>query len=145
MSVSFYLCSSKIVSLIRDRKLKYNSDQERVALSFDRLLNDLYKQKKFFEGGFFSFWKKLWGPPFIKGIYLYGDVGQGKSMLMNLFFELAPIEKKCKRHFYEFMEDVHCRIIFHRKQIESGAIRESDRSHAIGGKFNCFRSKSIVF
>lgn len=126
MSVSFYLVSSKIVSLIRDGKLKYNSDQERVALSFDRLLNDLYKRKKFFEGGFFSFWKKLWRPPFIKGIYLYGDVGQGKSMLMNLFFELAPTEKKCKRHFYEFMKDVHCRIIFHRKQIESGAIRESD-------------------
>ncbi|XCD78201.1 cell division protein ZapE [Candidatus Liberibacter asiaticus] len=127
--MSLDLVSSRLISLIQDKKLKYNPAQESVVKSFDRLLVDLYKQQKQ-EQGIFSW---LWNLRGIKrkycsmqGIYLHGDVGQGKSMLMNLFFALVPIEKKCRLHFYEFMKDVHSRIIMYRKKIEFGEILESD-------------------
>src|SRR5437660_10875977 len=44
-------------------------------------------------------------PP-IKGIYIRGDVGRGKTMQMDLFFESSPVAQKRRAHFHEFMLDV---------------------------------------
>ncbi len=44
-----------------------------------------------------------------KGLYMYGDVGSGKTMLMDLFFETLPpnIHAKTRIHFHNFMQQVH--------------------------------------
>ena len=44
------------------------------------------------------------------GLYIYGGVGTGKSMLMDLFYNSVPVKRKKRTHFHEFMQSVHRRI-----------------------------------
>jgi len=54
--------------------------------------------------------KKFTNSP--KGLYLYGGVGCGKTMLMDLFYDACPISHKKRIHFHAFMLDVHKRKLF---------------------------------
>ncbi len=62
----------------------------------------------------------------LKGLYVHGDVGRGKTMLMDLFFETSPVSAKRRVHFHEFMADVHDRVHGYRQDIKSGAIPDQD-------------------
>lgn len=62
----------------------------------------------------------------LKGLYVYGEVGRGKTMLMDLFFETSAVIRKRRVHFHEFMADVHERVYMYRQDIKNGEANEQD-------------------
>jgi len=62
----------------------------------------------------------------LKGLYIYGEVGRGKTMLMDLFFAASPVVRKRRVHFHEFMVDVHERIHDWRERRRRGEISGED-------------------
>jgi len=63
-------------------------------------------------------------PP--RGLYVHGEVGRGKTMLMDLFFQTCPVAHKRRAHFHEFMAEVHERIYGYRQNIARGELGDAD-------------------
>lgn len=84
-------------------ELKADAAQEATARRLQKLSDAL---KRYRPGRFALFGRAR--PP--RGLYIWGDVGRGKSMLMDLFFDSAPAAPKRRAHFNAFMVDVHARI-----------------------------------
>ncbi|HWL30791.1 MAG TPA: cell division protein ZapE [Xanthobacteraceae bacterium] len=66
--------------------------------------------------------KKGDGAP--QGLYIHGEVGRGKTMLMDLFFQNCAVANKRRAHFHEFMAEIHERIYGFRQQIAKGEIED---------------------
>ncbi|QNE31783.1 AFG1 family ATPase [Sphingomonas sp. NBWT7] len=95
-------------ALIIAGELRPDPEQAAAAVRLDALASELEHPRT---TGFF---RKKAVPP--RGIYMWGDVGRGKSMLMDLFFANVSIERKRRVHFGEFMLEVHGRIAVERRK-----------------------------
>lgn len=68
-----------------------------------------------------------------RGLYVYGEVGRGKTMIMDLFYEALPAKDKRRAHFHAFMGDVHERIFRERQAQKSGERRNNSDPIAVVG------------
>ncbi len=111
-------------ALIEAGEIKPDSDQVHAVAALQRLYQELigYPVITDDEQGWLTrmtsglLQKLRRNRPVPRGIYLYGGVGRGKSMLMDLFFSLAPIASKRRVHFHEFMLDIHARLQWQHEQ-----------------------------
>ncbi len=94
-------------ALLAAGELRPDPEQAAAAARLDRLAGELQAAPR--RG---SLLWRLAGrkPQAPRGLYLWGGVGRGKSMLMDLFFDQVAIERKRRVHFSEFMLEVHARI-----------------------------------
>ncbi len=126
--------SQRYSALVSAQKLETDPAQLALVDRLDRLLESIQQKqlstKSSSLGWLFN--RNSGRKAGFKGLYIHGKVGRGKSMLMDIFYELAPISPKRRVHFNEFMTDAHDRIHAHRKAFEKGETREEDPIKPVG-------------
>src|ERR1700680_256775 len=113
-------------ALVSSGAIEADAAQARAAEAFAGLEQRLASYKPVRKQGLLGrlFADKDEAPP--RGLYIHGEVGRGKTMLMDLFFQQSPVEHKRRAHFHEFMADVHERIYGFRQNIARGEIADGD-------------------
>jgi cell division protein ZapE len=125
-------------ALIAAHELKPDPAQSQAVAALDRLAGSIADP-----GSFFS---RLFGsrPDGPAGVYLWGGVGRGKSMLMDLAFEHIAIEPKRRVHFHEFMLETHGRLRKAREREEGDPIEPVAEKIAAEANLLCFDEMQVT-
>jgi cell division protein ZapE len=125
-------------ALIAAHELKPDSAQARAVAALDRLAATIREG-----GGFLSrlFGGSRKGPA---GVYLWGGVGRGKSMLMDLAFAHIDVHPKRRVHFHEFMLETHARLRQVRERHEGDPIEPVAEQIAAEAKLLCFDEMQVT-
>jgi cell division protein ZapE len=114
-------------TLVAGGEISGDAAQAEAARKFDRLNERLAEKRlaaKSSPLGWLFANRQLSDP--VKGLYVYGEVGRGKTMLMDAFFAVAVTRRKRRAHFHEFMADVHDRVHAARQAGGNGSQRPAD-------------------
>ena len=123
--------------LISAQELKPDPDQGRAVAALDRLAASFSKR---------AFFSRLFGSATDEpaGVYLWGGVGRGKSMLMDLAFAHIDITPKRRVHFHEFMLETHARLRVAREREEGDPIEPVAEEIAKEAKLLCFDEMQVT-
>jgi cell division protein ZapE len=124
--------------LIAAHELKPDPAQTRAVAALDRLAATMRNNKGIFARLFSS---ESNGPA---GVYLWGGVGRGKSMLMDLAFAHIDVEPKRRVHFNEFMLETHGRLREARERHEGDPIEPVAERIAAEAKLLCFDEMQVT-
>jgi cell division protein ZapE len=135
-------------TLVREGTLRDDPAQARAAEKLQILHNrlrdyDPVKPKRV-GLGLFGWGRERLREAAIPGLYLYGGVGRGKSMLMDLFFSGAPVERRRRVHFHAFMQEVHAGIRDARARGTRDPIAEVAEAVAGGATLLCFDELQVT-
>ncbi len=124
---------------IASGRIKADAAQRRVALVLDRLAGELDGYARAAGGGgllgFIRGRAKKQAPA---GLYLQGEVGRGKTMLMDLFFHAVRLEKKRRVHFHAFMQETHARVHRLRQATAGDPVKPAAAEIAAEATLLCF-------
>jgi cell division protein ZapE len=113
-------------ALVRGGAIEADAAQRDLVARLDGLVSALAAREPARGGGVLA---RLFGhkaaPEALRGLYVWGLVGRGKTMLMDLFHEAAPAPKR-RVHFHAFMADAHERIHRHRQAVKRGEAKGDD-------------------
>ncbi len=128
--------------LVADGELRRDPDQRAAAERLHALATNLetLPEKPGLLGRLFG--AKPPEPP--RGLYVWGAVGRGKSMLMDLFFSKVQVSPKRRIHFHEFMLDIHERIHRHRETSGEDPIPAVAGQVAASARLLCFDELQVT-
>ncbi len=120
--------AQRYAHLAANHDIREDPAQKPVVAALDHL-NDEIRAKRLARkssalGWLFAKNRKALEP--VKGLYIHGGVGSGKTMLMDLFFDTVPVRRKRRVHFNAFMADAHDRIQQHRQARKNGTAKGDD-------------------
>jgi cell division protein ZapE len=120
--------------------IRPDAAQRAVAARLDTLAAELKQTPS--ASGLLARFKKAPAPP--KGLYIHGEVGRGKTMLMDLFYETVDFAPKRRVHFHAFMQDVHRRLHDARQSHAQDAIAPVAKALAKEARLLCLDEMQIT-
>lgn len=119
--------SERYAALVASGDLEFDPDQATLADRLTRLATELGNRRlaeKHSPLGWLFARRQKAAP--LRGLYVWGDVGRGKTMMVDVFFDAAPLHRKRRAHFNDFMADVHERVHDWRRQLKAGTVKGDD-------------------
>jgi cell division protein ZapE len=127
--------TERYAALVAAGELKADPDQAAAAAALGKLQAELEAVPP--RGS--TIWRFMRKKPEpARGLYIWGGVGRGKSMLMDLFFDCVQIKRKRRAHFHEFMLDIHARLKVEREKEEGDPIPPVVEALADHARLLCF-------
>ena len=120
--------------------LKADAAQRAVVVKLDTLAGELQQFAP--ASGLLARFRKPAPPP--RGLYIHGEVGRGKTMVMDLFYESVEVPLKRRVHFHAFMQDVHKRLHAARQSHTQDAIAPVAKALAREARLLCLDEMQIT-
>ena len=113
-------------ALIRDHRFEYDPAQASLAKRLEALRLRLRGYRADAKPSAFARFMGMKPVEPLRGLYVYGAVGRGKTMLMDIFFDAVEVGSKRRAHFHGFMADVHARLHRWRQARKKGEVAGED-------------------